>query len=119
MLAAKLARHETRAWLVNTGWTGGGYGTGKRIDLGSTRRIIDAIHAGALDAAPVHRDVVFGLDAVTRVPGVDDRLLLPHRSWSDEAAWETAARRLAAKFKDNFRAYADQAGADIVAAGPA
>jgi phosphoenolpyruvate carboxykinase (ATP) len=67
----------------------------------------------------VHRDVVFGLDAVTRVPGVDDRLLLPHRSWSDEAAWETAARRLAAKFKDNFRAYADQAGADIVAAGPA
>ena len=119
MLAAKLARHETRAWLVNTGWTGGGYGTGKRIDLGATRRIIDAIHAGSLDAAPVHRDVVFGLDAVTRVPGVDDRLLLPHRSWSDEAAWETAARRLAAKFKDNFRAYADQAGADIVAAGPA
>jgi phosphoenolpyruvate carboxykinase (ATP) len=119
MLAAKLARHETRAWLVNTGWTGGGYGTGKRIDLGSTRRIIDAIHAGALDAAPVHRDGIFGLDAVTRVPGVDDRLLLPHRSWSDEAAWETAARGLAAKFKDNFRAYADQAGADIVAAGPA
>jgi phosphoenolpyruvate carboxykinase (ATP) len=119
MLAAKLARHETRAWLVNTGWTGGGYGTGKRIDLGATRRIIDAIHAGALDAAPVHRDGIFGLDAVARVPGVDERLLVPRRAWPDEAAWETAARGLAAKFKDNFRAYADQAGADIVAAGPA
>jgi len=119
MLAAKLARHEARAWLVNTGWTGGGYGAGTRIDLGATRRIIDAIHAGVLDAAPVHRDGVFGLDAVARVPGVDERLLVPHRAWPDEAAWETAARRLAAKFKDNFRAYADQAGADVVAAGPA
>jgi phosphoenolpyruvate carboxykinase (ATP) len=119
MLAAKLARHGARAWLVNTGWTGGGYGTGRRIDLGATRRIIDAIHAGALDAAPVHRDGVFGLDAVTRVPGVDDRLLLPHLAWGDAAAWEAAARALAAKFKANFRAYADQAGPDVLAAGPA
>ena len=119
MLAAKLARHEARAWLVNTGWTGGGYGVGTRIDLGATRRIIDAIHAGDLDAAPVHRDGIFGLDAVTRVPGVDDRLLVPHRAWPHEAAWEAAARRLAGKFKDNFRTYADQAGADVVAAGPA
>jgi phosphoenolpyruvate carboxykinase (ATP) len=102
LLAAKLARHDARAWLVNTGWTGGGYGAGTRIDLGATRRIIDAI-----------------LDAVTRVPGVDDRLLVPRRAWPDEAAWEGAACRLAGKFKDNFRAYADQAGADVVAAGPA
>ncbi len=119
LLAEKLRRHDARAWLVNTGWTGGAYGVGTRIDLASTRRIIDAIHAGALDEAPVHRDRVFGLDAVSRVPGVDERLLVPHRAWSDEAAWEAAARNLADKFKHNFATYAAEAGPDIVAAGPA
>ena len=118
LLAEKLRRHDARAWLVNTGWIGGPYGVGRRIDLAATRRIIDAIHAGALDAAPVSRDRVFGLDAVTRVPGVEERLLVPHRAWSDEAAWEAAARKLAARFRDNFATYADQAGADVVAAGP-
>jgi phosphoenolpyruvate carboxykinase (ATP) len=62
---------------------------------------------------------VFGLDAVTRVPGVPEQLLVPHRAWADEAAWEAAARGLAAKFKENFRAYAGQAGPDVAAAGPA
>lgn len=119
LLADKLRRHKARAWLVNTGWTGGAYGVGKRIDLASTRRIIDAINTGVLDAAPVYRDPVFGLDAVTSVPGVDERLLVPHRAWADEAAWEAAARTLAAKFKDNFSAYAAEAGPDVLAAGPA
>ena len=119
LLAEKLRRHDARAWLVNTGWTGGAYGVGTRIDLASTRRIIDAINTGALDAAPVHRDRVFGLEAVTRVPGVAEKLLVPHRTWADEAAWEAAARKLAAKFKDNFATYAAEAGPDVVAAGPA
>ena len=119
LLAEKLRRHEARAWLVNTGWAGGAYGTGTRIALAATRRIIDGIHAGALDAAAVSRDPVFGLDAVTRVPGVEDRLLVPHRAWGDEDAWREAAARLAARFKENFRTFADQAGADVLAAGPA
>jgi len=118
LLAAKLERHGTRVWLVNTGWTGGGYGVGRRIDLGATRRIIDAIHAGALDAAPVERDPVFGLEALTRVGGVEDRLLVPWRAWGDAAAWEGAARRLAGRFKDNFRTYAAEAGPAVAAAGP-
>jgi phosphoenolpyruvate carboxykinase (ATP) len=119
LLAEKLRRHGARAWLVNTGWTGGPHGTGKRIDLASTRKIIDAINSGSLDKAPVHRDRVFGLDAVTRVPGVAHDLLVPHLAWADEAAWEEAARKLAARFKDNFAASAAEAGADILAAGPA
>jgi phosphoenolpyruvate carboxykinase (ATP) len=119
LLAEKLRRHDARAWLVNTGWTGGAYGVGTRIDLASTRRIIDAINAGALDAAPVHREAIFGLDAVTRVPGVAENLLVPRRAWADEAAWEAAARRLAAKFKDNFAVYAAEAGPAVTAAGPA
>ena len=119
LLAERLRRHEARAWLVNTGWTGGAYGTGRRIDLAVTRRIIDAIHAGALDAAAVRRDQVFGLDAVTSVPGVEDRILVPQAAWSDEAAWESAARRLAGRFRENFARYAAEAGADVAAAGPA
>ena len=94
------------------------HGVGRRIELASTRRIIDAIHAGSLDEAPVHRDGVFGLNAVTRVPGVSDTLLVPSRAWPDEASWEAAARGLATRFRDNFAAYAAAAGPDVVAAGP-
>jgi phosphoenolpyruvate carboxykinase (ATP) len=119
LLAEKLRRHDARAWLVNTGWTGGPYGVGRRIALGATRRIIDAVHSGALDEAPVTRDPVFGLEAVTRVPGVEEKLLVPWRAWGDEAAWQVAARSLAARFAANFATYADAAGADVVAAGPA
>ena len=119
LLAEKLRRHDARAWLVNTGWTGGGYGTGRRIDLAVTRRIIDAIHAGRLDEAAVRRDPVFGLDAVTQVPAVAERLLVPELAWAEPSAWEAAARRLAARFKDNFRSHAVEAGPDVAAAGPA
>ena len=118
LLADKLRAHGARAWLVNTGWTGGGYGTGRRIDLAATRRIIDAIHDGALDEAAVERDAIFGLDAVTAVPQVEERLLVPARAWGDAAAWEAAATALAARFRDNFRGFAAEAGADVRAAGP-
>jgi phosphoenolpyruvate carboxykinase (ATP) len=118
LLADKLARHGARAWLVNTGWTGGAHGQGRRIDLAVTRRIIDGIHAGDLDAAPVARDPVFGLEAVTRVPGVAEGVLIPQRAWADEASWEQAARRLAGRFRENFRSYAEHAGRDILEAGP-
>jgi Phosphoenolpyruvate carboxykinase (ATP) len=118
LLAAKLERHAATAWLVNTGWTGGGYGSGRRIDLAVTRRIIDAIHAGGLDTAAVHRDGVFGLEAVAEVPEVPADLLLPWKAWEDEAAWEREARRLAGRFRENFAAYAEAAGPDILAAGP-
>jgi phosphoenolpyruvate carboxykinase (ATP) len=119
LLAEKLARHDAQAWLVNTGWTGGGYGAGQRIDLAVTRRIIDGIHAGTLSRAPVSRDPIFGLDAVTRVPGIDGDVLEPWRAWSDEAAWIAAARGLATKFRENFKTYAEQAGPDVLAGGPA
>lgn len=118
LLAEKLQRHDARAWLVNTGWTGGAYGTGRRIDLAVTRRIIDGIHAGALDAAPVTRDPVFGLDAVTAVAGVERGVLVPAEAWADAAEWERAARKLAGRFRDNFQPYAAEAGRDILSAGP-
>jgi hypothetical protein len=72
-LAAKMKQHGTRVWLVNTGWSEGSYGTGKRIKLANTRAIIDAIHSGALAKAETHRDPVFGFDVVTECPNVPDR----------------------------------------------
>jgi Phosphoenolpyruvate carboxykinase (ATP) len=70
-----------------------------------------------VDAA-VHRDPIFGLDAVTAVPGVAPELLVPSQAWPQEAAWEAEARRLAGRFRENFAAYAEAAGPDVVAAGP-
>lgn len=118
LLAEKLKRHKSQAWLVNTGWAGGGYGVGKRIDLAVTRQIIDAIHAGDLDQAAVETDPIFGLHAVSRVPGVSDRLLIPRQAWDDADAWQAAAKTLAAKLRENFSAYAEAAGPEVVRAGP-
>ena len=68
LLAAKMKQHKARVWLVNTGWSGGAYGVGKRIKLAHTRAIIDAIHSGALAEAKTQRDPVFGFEVVTSVP---------------------------------------------------
>jgi phosphoenolpyruvate carboxykinase (ATP) len=83
-----------------------------------TRQIIDAIHAGDLDQAAVETDPIFGLHAVSRVPGVSDRLLIPRQAWDDADAWQAAAKTLAAKLRENFSAYAEAAGPEVVRAGP-
>jgi phosphoenolpyruvate carboxykinase (ATP) len=118
LLAAKMQKHKAAAWLVNTGWSGGPYGTGTRIPLQYTRAIIDAIHAGALDEAPVTKEPVFGLSVPTRVPGVPDQLLLPQQAWPDRSAYRDAARKLAAQFEEHFSKYADHATAEVRSAGP-
>ena len=118
LLSEKIRCHGAQAWLVNTGWTGGGLGVGRRIDLSSTRRIIDAIHAGSLTSEQTQRDPVCGLEAICRVPGVSERLLLPQNAWSDVTAWEEAARTLAEKFRENFVLFGDEADEAVVRAGP-
>ena len=118
LLSEKIRCHGAQAWLVNTGWTGGGLGVGRRIDLSSTRRIIDAIHAGSLTSEQTQRDPVFGLEAICRVPGVSERLLLPQNAWLDVTAWEEAARTLAEKFRENFVLFGDDADEAVVRAGP-
>src|SRR5947209_2504584 len=118
LLAAKMHRHRTNVWLINTGWTGGAYGTGRRMKLAHTRAIIDAIHAGALAQAPVERDAVFGFDVVRAVPNVPLEVLLPRATWPDPAAYDQAARRLAGLFRDNFRAYEAGVSAEARAGEP-
>jgi phosphoenolpyruvate carboxykinase (ATP) len=105
MLADRLRKHGSQAWLVNTGWSGGAYGVGSRIKLAHTRAIIDAIHSGALAAAPTENDPHFKLDFCTRCPEVPDALLQPSAAWKDRAAYEATAQKLAGLFRENFAKY--------------
>ena len=118
MLAERVRRHGASVWLVNTGWVGGPYGTGRRMDLGQTRAIIDAIHDGSLADAATETEPVFGLAVPTHCPGVPSDILMPERSWEDPAAYRATAADLAQRFRDNFQQYADYASKAVQAAGP-
>ena len=118
LLAEKLRRHNVNVWLVNTGWSGGSYGTGRRMKLSYTRAILDAIHSGMLASAPTSRDPVFGLHYVTAVPEVLPEILKPRDTWSDKAAYDATARKLAGLFRKHFEQYADLAGPAVTGAGP-
>jgi phosphoenolpyruvate carboxykinase (ATP) len=118
LLASKLRSHGAQTWLVNTGWSGGGYGTGSRMKLGYTRAIIDAIHSGALGKAPTVEDPIFGVQVPTAVEGVPTEILQPRNTWKDAKAYDDAARKLAFLFKENFRKYEEGASEEIRGAGP-
>jgi phosphoenolpyruvate carboxykinase (ATP) len=118
LLSQNMRRHGSQVWLVNTGWSGGAFGTGKRMKLSLTRAIIDAIHSGSLREAPVQRDPVFGLDVVTKVRGVPKENLLPRETWRDPAAYDTTAARLAALFRENFIKYEAAVAPEVREAGP-
>jgi phosphoenolpyruvate carboxykinase (ATP) len=118
LLAQRMREHHTDCWLVNTGWTGGAYGAGRRIALAHTRSIIDAIHSGELARTPTAADPRFGLHVPLRCAGVPDTLLAPRNAWQDASAYEAMARKLAGLFQKNFSRYAESAGASTLAAGP-
>jgi len=101
MLATRIREHHSQAWLVNTGWSGGGYGVGKRMELKYTRAIIDAIHDGALSKAETIVDEVFGLHIPVSCPGVPSDLLKPRHTWQDKSAYDEAAGKLAEAFELN------------------
>ncbi|MGE0786523.1 MAG: phosphoenolpyruvate carboxykinase (ATP) [Sandaracinaceae bacterium] len=118
LLAEKLKTHGAHTWLVNTGWTGGAYGVGRRMSLPHTRAIIDAIHSGELKDAPTVEDPIFGFQVPTKVKNVPDEVLVPKNAWKDKAAFDQTAKKLASLFKQNFAAYEDQASEAIRGAGP-
>jgi len=118
MLAEKLRKHGAQTWLVNTGWSGGAYGTGSRIKLRYTRAIIDAIHSGALASAPTQEDPIFGLAMPTACADVPSEILVPRNTWADKAAYDDKARKVAQLFKDNFKKYEAQASAEVRGGGP-
>jgi phosphoenolpyruvate carboxykinase (ATP) len=118
MLGERLRQHGSRVWLVNTGWTGGGYGTGSRMKLGHTRAMVRAALAGDLDSVPTEADPVFGLAVPTSVPDVPGEVLTPRETWAAPKAYDEAARRLAGMFQDNFEQLADRVPESVRAAGP-
>jgi phosphoenolpyruvate carboxykinase (ATP) len=118
MLGDKLREHGATVWLVNTGWSGGGYGVGNRMKLGYTRAMVNAAIAGDLDSAEFVPDPVFGVDVPTSVPGVPSEVLHPREAWADGEAYDASAAKLAEMFRENFEQFAAQVGEEVRAAGP-
>ena len=117
-LGERIARHEARVWLVNTGWTGGPYGIGTRMKIVHTRAMIHAALSGQLDSVPYERDALFNLDVPTLVPDVPAQVLNPRNTWADQAAYDGQARRLASMFAENFTAFEADSSPAVRAAGP-
>ena len=118
MLGERLARHRARVWLINTGWTGGPVGTGKRIKLGFTRRMVHAALAGELDGAATWTDPIFGLAVPERVEGVPDAVLRPREGWKSAADYDAKAAQLADMFAANFEKYESGVDEAVRSAGP-
>ncbi|MGH7703337.1 MAG: phosphoenolpyruvate carboxykinase (ATP), partial [Gemmatimonadales bacterium] len=119
MLGERVARYRSPIWLVNTGWTGGVYGTGTRMKLSHTRAMVRAALAGALDRVRFETDKVFGFQIPLEVPEVPSQVLSPRGTWPDGSAYDTQAQNLAGMFRKNFEGYAAQVSAAVKAAGPA
>ncbi len=118
LLSERIVKHKVRVWLINTGWSAGAYGAGHRIKLSYTRAILDAIHAGQLTDAPTQQEHFFGLNMVTACPGLPDEILIPRNTWSDGAAYDQTAKKLANLFHENFKSYADGVSEAVLKAGP-
>lgn len=119
ILGEKMNEHGSSAWLVNTGWSSGGYGVGKRMSLKITRAIIDSIFDGTLAQAEYEALPLFGLAIPREVAGVDSAILNPRNAWSDTEAYDAGLHNLASMFVANFAKYTDTAeGEALAAAGP-
>jgi len=118
LLAEKMRTFGAHAWLVNTGWSGGAYGVGSRMNLKYTRAIIDAIHDGTLAESPTTTDPVFGLQIPTECTNVPGEILVPRNTWADKAAFDATAAKLGGLFASNFEQFEQGALEAIKAAGP-
>ncbi|KIM54989.1 hypothetical protein SCLCIDRAFT_135661 [Scleroderma citrinum Foug A] len=118
MLAERMSQHNVPCWLVNTGWTGGRFGTGKRCKLAYTRRIVDAIHSGELLDAEYETFDVFGLQIPTKIEGVPRELLNPKLAWPDKEAFGREVRKLGGMFQKAFRLYEGDVKESVKLVGP-
>ena len=118
MLRDLIGRHHVDCWLVNTGWTGGKYGVGRRMPIRVTRRLLTAALDGSLSRADFRRDPYFGFAVPTSVPGVEPHILYPVKTWQDKAAFAETAKRLVGMFRENFRRFEPHVDSDVRAAAP-
>ena len=118
MLSERLKTHGTRCYLINTGWSGGPYGAGSRIDIAATREMVSAVIGGKLDDAETRQDQFFGLNVPVEVPGVDSALLDPRGTWESGEAYDEQATQLANLFRENFQRFEAQVSEEVRNAGP-
>ncbi len=118
MLGEKIAKHQARVWLVNTGWTGGPYGVGSRMKIAYTRAMITAALSGALDTVAYKTHPIFNIEVPTSCPGVPDGVLDPRSTWPEAAKYDEQAAKLAGMFVDNFKTFENDVPASVKDAGP-
>jgi phosphoenolpyruvate carboxykinase (ATP) len=118
MLADRMSKHQVDCWLINTGWTGGKYGTGKRCPLKYTRAIVDAVHSGELAKAEYENFEVFNLSIPKAIEGVPSELLNPKTAWKNKEAFQREVSKLAGMFQKAFALYEKDVAPSVAAAGP-
>ena len=118
MLGKKIREHQVNVWMINTGWSGGGYGVGKRMKLPYTRAMITAALNGELEGLEYQAHPVFGMEVPTTCPNVPSEILDARSTWADKAAYDAVAADLASQFIHNFEKYAAGVSAEIIAAAP-
>lgn len=119
LLRELIAKHHVDCWLVNTGWTGGKHGVGRRMPISITRLLLRSALDGSLNRADFRRDPYFGFAVPTSVPGVPPHMLYPIKTWRDKAEFDATARKLVQMFQDNFAKFEPYVDADVKAAAPA
>jgi phosphoenolpyruvate carboxykinase (ATP) len=118
LLKERIAKGEVDCWLVNTGWTGGKYGVGKRMPIKETRALLNAALDGSLKNAEFRKDPNFGFEVPVSVPGVDESILDPRGTWSNPAEYDAMAAKLVDLFVENFAQFADQVDEGVRQAAP-
>jgi phosphoenolpyruvate carboxykinase (ATP) len=118
MLGERIAEQKVNCWLVNTGWSGGPFGVGQRMKIAYTRAMVNAALNGKLANVEFNPDPIFGFQVPAVCPDVPTEVLTPRNTWSDPQAYDEQARKLADMFQNNFKQFADQASAEVKAAGP-
>lgn len=118
LLRDLISRHDATCWLVNTGWTGGAYGTGSRMPIKATRALLNAALNGQLADAEMRTDPFFGFQVPLTLDGIDDKLLTPRETWADKAAYDEQAAKLVGMFSENFRKFEAYVDAEVNATAP-
>jgi phosphoenolpyruvate carboxykinase (ATP) len=118
LLGEKIGEHEVNVWMINTGWSGGPYGIGKRISIAHTRAMVHAALNGKLLTVPMREDPNFRISVPTSCPDVPSEILDPRSTWADTAAYDEQAKKLAGMFRNNFKAFEGSVAEDVKAANP-
>lgn len=118
LLRDLIAEHEVGCWLVNTGWTGGQYGTGTRMPIKATRAMLNSALDGSLNQAQFRTDKNFGFDVPVSIPGIDDAFFNPRSTWADGNAYDAQAQKLVSMFIENFEKFESHVTQDVKEAPP-